>query len=61
MVDENKSDGGFFFITDEPIPTFIEWMEIKLHECIEVEDYEEAEKLKKDINNAKKNSVVIKI
>jgi hypothetical protein len=34
-------------------------MEMRLKECIEVEDYEEAEKLKRDIQKAIDNMMVI--
>lgn len=38
---------------------FIGWMEMRLNECIESEDYEEAEKLKRDIQKARDNMVII--
>jgi len=62
--DNNKLD-GLFIVDDGTLPIskegslFIGWMEMKLKECIEVEDYEEAEKLKRDIQKARDNMVVI--
>jgi hypothetical protein len=61
---KNKLD-GFFIFDDGTLPIskegslFIGWMEMRLKECIEVEDYEEAEKLKRDIQKARDNMVVI--
>ena len=56
----NKLD-GFFIVDDGTLPVskegslFIGWMEMRLKECIEQEDYEEAEKLKRDIQKARDN------
>ena len=61
---KNKLDG--FFIVDDGTPPiskegslFVGWMEMRLKECIEVEDYEEAEKLKRDIQKTRDNMVMI--
>ncbi len=70
MKQENKYNNknrlnGFLIIDDVPLPIskektlFIGWMEMRLKECIEMENYEEAEKLKGDIQKAKDNMVVI--
>ena len=62
--DNNKLD-GLFIVDDGTLPIskegslFIGWMEMRLKECIESEDYEEAEKLKRDIQKARDNMVVI--
>ena len=61
---ENKLD-GFFIVDDGTLPVskegslFIGWMEMRLKECIEQEDYEEAEKLKRDIQKTRENMVTI--
>jgi hypothetical protein len=50
---------GFIISDNENLPVskegslFIGWMETRLKECIEVEDYEEAAKLKRDIQKAR--------
>jgi hypothetical protein len=54
--DNSELSGGFIFTTKEPVLTFFEWMEMKLKECIENEDYEEAKNLKRDIESLKRNS-----
>ena len=60
----NKLD-GFFLVDDGTLPIseegslFIGWMEMRLKECIENEDYEETEKLKRDIQKARDNTVII--
>jgi hypothetical protein len=68
MQQENKLD-GFIIVDDGTLPIskegslFVGWMEMRLKECIEVEDYEEAEKLKRDIQKARDNmmtSLVLK-
>jgi hypothetical protein len=61
---KNKLD-GFSIVDDGTLPIskegslFIGWMEMRLNECIEVEDYEEAEKLKRDIQKMRDNMVMI--
>ncbi len=60
----NKLD-GFFIVDDGTLPfskegsLFIGWMEMRLKESIEQEDYEEAEKLKRDIQKARENMMMI--
>ena len=60
----NKLD-GFFIVDDGTLPVskegslFIGWMEMRLKERIEQEDYEEAEKLKRDIQKARENMMMI--
>jgi hypothetical protein len=60
----NKLD-GFFLVDDDTLSIseegslFIGWMEMRLKECIENEYYEEAEKLKRDIQKARDNMVII--
>lgn len=60
----NKLD-GFFIVDDGTLSVskerslFIGWMEMRLKECIEQEDYEEAEKLKRDIQKARENMMMI--
>ena len=54
---------GFFLVDDGTLPIseegslFIGWMKMRLKECVESEDYEEAEKLKRDIQKARDNTV----
>jgi hypothetical protein len=61
---KNKLD-GFFIVDDGTLPIskegslFIGWMEMRLKECIDVEDYEEVEKLKRDIQKMRDNMVMI--
>jgi hypothetical protein len=56
---------GLFIVDDGTLPVskegslFIGWMEMRLKECIEQEDYEEAGKLKRDIQTARENMVTI--
>ena len=70
MGQENKDNNenklnGFFIVDDGTLPVsregsiFIGWMEMRLKECIDQEDYEEAEKLKIDIQKARENMVTI--
>ena len=70
MEEENKDNNknkldGFFIVDDGTLPIskegslFIGWMEMRLKECIEQEDYEEAGKLKRDIQTARENMVTI--
>ena len=70
MEQENKDNNGnkldgFFIVDDGTLPIseegslFIGWMEKRLKECIEQEDYEEAEKLKRDIKYMRDNMVMI--
>ncbi len=57
---KNKLD-GFIIVDGGTLPLskegslFIGWMEMRLKECIEAEDYEEAEKLKRDIQKVRDN------
>lgn len=62
MSKKNKKSKieGCAFISKEPMPTFLEWMELKLKEAIESENYEEAEKLKKEIKSYLSNVIIIK-
>lgn len=66
MGQENKDNNenklnGFFIVDDGTLSVskegslFIGWMEMRLNECIELENYEEAEKLKRDIQTAREN------
>ena len=70
MEQENKDNSGnnlegFFIFDDGTLPVskegslFIGWMEMRLKECIEQENYEEADKLKRDIQKARENMVII--
>lgn len=70
MGQENKNNNegkldGFFIVDDGTLPVskegsiFIGWMEMRLKECIDTEDYEEAEKLKRDIQKARDNMGII--
>lgn len=64
---DNNGNGldGLFIVDDGTLPVskegslFIGWMEMRLKECIEQEDYEEAGKLKRDIETARENMVTI--
>ena len=70
MEQENKDNNGnkldgFFIVDNGNLPIskegflFIGWMEMRLKECIEQENYEEAEKLKRDIQKTRENMVII--
>jgi len=70
MEQENKANNGnkldgFLIVDNGTLPVskeeslFIGWMEMRLRECIEQEDYEEADKLKRNIQKAIENMVII--
>lgn len=62
----NFKSKGLFMINEEDFPLskegslFIGWMEMRLKECIKSEDYEEASKLKRDIESARKFTKIFK-
>ena len=61
-MEENKFEfEGYIIKGKEVSPTFMKWMNIKLNEAIEEENYEEAAKLKRDIQKAIDSQTDIKI
>jgi hypothetical protein len=65
MENGKREIKAFMMIDDGTMPvskegsSFIGWMEMRLKECLAVEDYEEAEKLKRDIASARANIQII--
>jgi len=50
-----------FFIKDDDFLTFLEWIDMKIEEEIEKDNYEEVIKLKKDKESYKKNIIKIDV
>lgn len=54
---------GLFIVEDSSLPVsdegslFIGWMEMRLRECVDAEDYEEAERFRRDILSAREAMV----